>query len=1491
MIRENLRSVGSKTRKMAFWRFRRPPTGGLFAGAMAFLLLVGVGCGGGGGGGNIVSPPDEDETEVETVEVSGNLDLEDLPDGDYTVGSFWGGEQPVANEGSLSQTVSSETNNVLVVGDDGDRVWAMAISSPAGGGAEDLTIDAQSTAWSLVAISPGIASSDPTQMAQVKLEMTSLPEYQEFADLVSEVYGTQDLGTILARADVNEALSSCLSAWQDSFIPDEPSADGDKRFPGDDGLMDSFRIETEDGNDPANTRVTLKNFGWRYVKVFRELQDLNGNRISLTEIDAGPLLLPTHSMVGANTLSWGRLLSSLVTGNPVYTPGVYEDTFDASYGTDIDQVEYYSFGLGLQELPEDIPVDLADVNLTDTYFITIVQYVVIPVLDIFLGLSDLYDWAESSEILEVVGEIWTAVGDELAVGGLIETIAGGDIDEVMGAVIELVVDNILPHVIHAGVNSGDDFLRIGQSRWASASSVLTSGSVGITIGNLVNFSIFVGLSSSAEIDYEFPVDNDVTLQVNTSPDDLEPGWVITGPDQYMESGEGFGLLDGPPGVYTITWEEIPGYDTPPDEETSFLEYGDFHIFEGDYSPDVIPPNRIEDLHAPDVGGSNVTLTWTAPGDDGGLGTAALYEMRMSSSSLNESNFDSGSPVSGLPVPAAAGTPEEFVLDGLSPSTTYHFAIRAADDAGNIGPVSPDLEVTTGAMGDAPPDPIDLTGMAFGPYHVALSWIATGDDGSTGYASAYNLRYSTSIINSETAWSDATEISQDWVPSWAGTQEETEVWNLDENTTYFFAIRAQDSSGQWSALGGNAELTTPSCSSDYICGLQVTESTAGSLTLSWEGSAYFEEYRVMYSTDPISYVNHDEAAFNVVQSAGGGTQTHILSGLIQETEYFIQIRGFGSNNSTLSRQISAFTSGSVSLDPVSDLVVSQSSTSAMSLLWTAPNAGGGPAAIYDIRYSLAAISEDNWEQAQQANNEPTPDSPGNTDQYVLFGLDAGTEYFVALKYADAQENWSALSNVAVGATADPEAPATITDLETGTTGADYVTLTWTAPEHISGDGATLYDLRYAETAIDEDSWASATPVDISQFPPGNAGSQEFYTATGLGADTCYWFAIKSRHEDGPWSAVSNSVQGCTTDDIPPADISDLSVTFSGTDEVSLAWTAPGDNGNSGQAAEYDLRYSEVEINSASWELAQPVTISSPLQAGEQESATVFPLEADRQYYFAIKTRDAAGNWSGLSNVVETTTETEFIDPVPMLSVEAGVFVMGSPENELGRREDETQHHVQLTQGFLVSRTEITAGLYAEVMQVAAPADCPDCPVENITWVDAVVFCNALSTQWGLDPAYQISGFSATPVPGANGYRLPTESEWEMASRAGSETALPTGDLTQAGCSPVDPVLGLLAWYCGNAGEAQPIGLKNANSLGIQDMQGNVAEWCWDGYAEDYPEGTAGDPAVNPLGADSTLRVIRGGSYNSAAADCRSAARQKLSRSDSAPGVGFRIVRNP
>jgi len=210
---------------------------------------------------------------------------------------------------------------------------------------------------------------------------------------------------------------------------------------------------------------------------------------------------------------------------------------------------------------------------------------------------------------------------------------------------------------------------------------------------------------------------------------------------------------------------------------------------------------------------------------------------------------------------------------------------------------------------------------------------------------------------------------------------------------------------------------------------------------------------------------------------------------------------------------------------------------------------------------------------------------------------------------------------------------------------------------------------------------------------------------------------------------------------------------------------------------------------------------------------------------------------------------------------GTFDMGSPENEAGRKDDEIRHPVTLTNGFWMSKYEVTQQQWAVVMgENPSFLRGEDRPIENVSWDDVQRFLDRLNGSEGTD------------------FRLPTEAEWEYACRAGSSAAYCFG--------AVEARLAEFGWYAENSdGQTHAVGQKKPNAWGLYDMHGNVTEWCQD-WASVYDPGGAVDPTGPEWG---TRRVGRGGSFAVVSEKCRAADRSAADPANRGADLGFRVCR--
>jgi beta propeller repeat protein len=577
----------------------------------------------------------------------------------------------------------------------------------------------------------------------------------------------------------------------------------------------------------------------------------------------------------------------------------------------------------------------------------------------------------------------------------------------------------------------------------------------------------------------------------------------------------------------------------------------------------------------------------------------------------------------------------------------------------------------------PPAAVSLnavTGTNIG--EVDLNWTAPGDDGDTGTATEYIIRYADAAIDNQAKWDAATDITGEPTPQIAGTAESMTVSGLVPGQTLFFALRTLDDSGNLSDLSNSpsaqvqapvpvgvgtyeendANITTtgtwtpwntPSASGGST---NYSNDNTASASLTFDGRQISLLYTGYASRGEIEIVIDGGVPVLLNQHSAALTfQNRWDSPLMDTGTHTIQLSHPGGSHYI---DLDALIVSSPESDPpaaVTLAAVTGSETGEIYLNWTAPGDDGdtGTATEYILRYASTAIdSQSAWDAATDLNGEPAPQIAGTAENMTASGLVPGQTLFFALRTLDDSGNLSDLSN---SPSAEAKAP---TPVEVGTyedidTNIVY-TGVWTPWNTASASGgATRYSndatasatltfngrqvsllyTSYVSRGEIEISIDGGAPVLLNQY--GALSFQNRWDSP-LMADGTH--TIELRHPGGSHYIDIDALIVSSPETAPPAAVSLNAVTGSENGQVDIDWTAPGDDGNTGTATEYIVRYADAVIDSqAKWDAAADVNGEpAPQIAGTAESMTISGLTPGQTYYFALRTLDDSDNLSDISN---------------------------------------------------------------------------------------------------------------------------------------------------------------------------------------------------------------------------------------------------------------------
>jgi hypothetical protein len=651
--------------------------------------------------------------------------------------------------------------------------------------------------------------------------------------------------------------------------------------------------------------------------------------------------------------------------------------------------------------------------------------------------------------------------------------------------------------------------------------------------------------------------------------------------------------------------------------------------------DIFPPAGVLDLRVIAVGVDNVTLRWTAMGDDDVTGRAALYDMRFSINPL--SVYDRATVVAGfLPAPNFAGYVETFVVTGLTPNTIYYFWLRSADEVPNWSEVSNRATGTTLPPPPAPPGAItDLAAIEVGQHDLTLTWTAP-----TG---AFNAQYDIRMGTEEsTAWADMVALkglNDSPFPGAPGSGETFNVADLQPGTTYYFRIQTLDTTNNLESPISNRAIATtqppdpppdpPGAITDlYGQGLSPT-----SVLLTWTAPSgdYNDQYDIRMGTEEstaweemVALKDLDDSPY---PSHWGWGQSFQADGLQPNTTYYFRIRtldtthGLESQNSNrvmITTQLNP--PGTITDLDYTDLEYHANLGSySLALIWSAPV--GDYNHRYDIRMGTEEASA--WEEMvplKRLEDPPYPNGAGIPEAFSVSDLQPGTNYYFRIRTLDLNHGLVSESSNRLIVTTPPGA---ITDLAVMPLSPNLlvpqisIRLTWTAP---SGAYNTGYQIRWWWSDGDN-GWEDAEVLkdwDVAPFPLA-PGTPQYFDVIGLDPTKIYHFLIRTNDSTHGLSGQESVDSNEATFPLPPGAITDLEATKVTETSLELHWTAPSGLFND----QYEIRGS-ADVR-ATWDDMETIKAWDdppfPLPPGTPQSFPVFGLQSTTTYHFLIRTRDS------------------------------------------------------------------------------------------------------------------------------------------------------------------------------------------------------------------------------------------------------------------------------
>jgi peroxiredoxin len=667
-----------------------------------------------------------------------------------------------------------------------------------------------------------------------------------------------------------------------------------------------------------------------------------------------------------------------------------------------------------------------------------------------------------------------------------------------------------------------------------------------------------------------------------------------------------------------------------------------------YTPagDTTPPAAVTNLALSGPTASTINLTWTAPGDDGSTGTAASYDIRYSTSAITEGNWASATQVTGEPTPQVASSSELMTVSGLSPGTTYFFALKTSDEVPNTSAISNVPSLATAAA-------VTMSATA----SVDTHWVKGGTNGQNFVFTVSNSATSSQAIQwvkierPSARYTLSAGSASGWSASVGGTIITFTGGSIAAGSSGVFTVTADIASGDetqiaWAvnvdddSAGVSPTAATASSGGALNSGIDSTAPTNVAVSSVTVNSAAKLTANATTSVDSASGLHSSPYWFDETTGGPGASDSTAWqsglsfedTGLAAATQYCYQVKArdaVGNESAFSTSQCGTTASSTDTTAPaaVSNLSVSSVSGSSVTLAWTAPGDDGntGTATSYDVRYSNSTISDSNWASSTQAAGEPMPSSAGSSESFTVSGLASSTTYFFALKTSDEVPNVSGLSNVVSTTT---------------TSGADITppVISGTSAANITQSSAViLWDTN--EAADSQVEYGVTLSYGSQSTLNTNLVTSHSVTLSGLSAGTTYNYRIKSRDAAGNMATSDNLIfsSAAALGGIPGAisvsRISEVSVATTTETTATITWKT---DQQSTSRVDYGL------VDSQSTAVG---TMDTKLVY--EHTVTVSGLEPDTHYRFQVYSENSEKHGT-FSTYYEFTTKKPKPKPPPVMS---------------------------------------------------------------------------------------------------------------------------------------------------------------------------------------------------------------------------------------------------